>query len=260
MGERSEHPPGTPSWVDLASPDLDASKRFYAEVLGWEATTPGPVEQTGGYTLFTKDGKVVAGLGPQQAQGPPMWTTYVTVADADAAFERARELGAQTIVAPLDVIEEGRMAVLVDPGGAAFALWQPRNHIGAQLVNAPGSLCWNELNTAHPDVGEEFYTALFGWDPAHVTDDGVEYTVFSLGDRRVAAMVRTPDDGRPAEGPPYWLATFAVADTDAATEKVRELGGTVHVEPRDHMVGRWSIVSDPHGAVFMLAALTQADE
>src|SRR4051812_44061900 len=164
MPEVSEYAPGTPSWVDLASPDPDASARFYGGLFGWEATDPGPVEESGGYRMLQRDGRNVAGLGPTQGEGQPaMWTTYVSTDDAEAVAAKVREAGGRVMMDPFDVLGAGRMAVFVDPAGAYISVWQPQDHHGADVVNEPGSLCWNELATRDIDQAKAFYGAAFGW-------------------------------------------------------------------------------------------------
>jgi len=148
MPERTDYKPGTPSWVDLASPDPDGSARFYGGLFGWDAPEGGPVEETGGYRMFRREGKNVAGLGPTQAEGQPaMWTTYVSTDDAEAVAGKVREAGGRVMMEPFDVLAAGRMAVFVDPGGAFICIWQPLDHHGADVVNEPSSFCWNELAT-----------------------------------------------------------------------------------------------------------------
>src|SRR5215212_7631103 len=164
MPEMTTSAPGTPSWVDRGSPDPGASARVYGELLGWETTEPGPVEETGGYRMFTRGGKQVAGLGPLQQEGqPPAWTTYIASDDADATAKAADEAGGQVFTPPFDVMDAGRMTIIADPTGAIFGVWQAGEHHGAQLVNEPGSLCWNELATRDTGAAAKFYDAVFGW-------------------------------------------------------------------------------------------------
>src|SRR6478672_4873806 len=159
-----DYAPGTPSWVDLGSPDVDASIGFYGGLFGWTASEPGPPE-AGGYRFFTQDGKMVAGIGPLMMEGqPPAWLNYVTVAEADATAGKARDAGATVFVEPMDVLDVGRMAIIADPTGAALGLWQPRRHTGAEIVNEPVSLAWNELETRDPDAAKPFYKSIFDWD------------------------------------------------------------------------------------------------
>jgi uncharacterized protein len=243
------YPPGTPSWVDLGSPDVDASIAFYSSLFGWTASDPGPPE-AGGYRFFMQNGKMVAGLSPLMMEGqPPAWLNYVTVADADDTTANAREAGATVHVEPMDVLDVGRMAILADPTGAALGLWQPRRHTGAELVNEPVSLTWNELETRDPDAAKSFYKAIFNWDAESAQMGDMQYTTWQLDGKPVGGMAditgRVPD-----EVPAYWQAYFAVADTDAIVEQAQAQGASVHAPAMDIPAGRFAILADPHGAVF----------
>lgn len=244
-----DYAPGTPSWVDLGSPDVDASISFYGSLFGWTASEPGPPE-AGGYRFFLQDGKMVGGIAPLMMEGqPPAWLNYVTVADADETAGKARDAGGTIFVEPMDVMDVGRFSVLADPTGAALGLWQPRRHTGAELVNEPVSLTWNELETRDPEAAKPFYDALFGWEAETTEMGGGEYTTWRLDGQPVGGMAditgRVPD-----AVPAHWLAYFAVADTDATVARAQELGGNVNVPPMDIPAGRFAVLGDPHGAVF----------
>jgi predicted enzyme related to lactoylglutathione lyase len=159
-----DYAPGTPSWVELSSPDTDASAAFYRDLMGWSTTEPGPAEETGGYRMFQQDGQNVGGLmGHMQEGQPTAWATYVSVADADETADKVKAAGGNVIVEPMDVMDIGRMAVFADPTGAVFGVWQPRTFAGADLVNEPNSLCWNEVLTRDAEANKAFYPAVFGW-------------------------------------------------------------------------------------------------
>ena len=252
-----QYAPGTPSWVDLSSPDLDASAAFYGELLGWECVaSEGPPEETGGYRMFRLGGKEVAGLGPAQEGQPPAWTTYVTVDDAAAAKERVEAAGGTTVMDPLQVMDAGTMAIFSDGAdGAFFAVWQPAAHRGAQVVNAPGALTMNELDTRDFDGAARFYGAVFGWEVARIEQDGVlRYGSFRLGGRLVAGMLPMGDQFPPSV-PAFWVPYFGVEDLEASTSTVERLGGAVMAGPIQVPQGRFVTVRDPQGAVL---ALTQA--
>ncbi|HVF74931.1 MAG TPA: VOC family protein [Acidimicrobiales bacterium] len=244
----TEYAPGTPSWVDLASTDLPGSIAFYGALFGWEAADQGP--EAGGYTIFMKDGKAVAGLGPQFAEGaPPNWATYVSVADVEAAVGLVREAGGTVFVEPMDVLDAGRMAVCADPTGAGFSLWQPGAHIGAELANEPGAFCWNELNTRDSETAAAFYGAVFGWK-GKTSEGGGGYTELQLEGKSIAGMVDITERV-PAEVPAHWMTYFGVESCDAAVATVQELGGSLTVGPIDMAgVGRFAVVTDPQGAHF----------
>lgn len=250
MPEKTSYAPGTPSWVDLATPDMEVAIAFYCPLLGW-TVAPGD----GGYRMFELRGRAAAGAAPIRTPGhPPAWTTYVTVADAGGAAARIREAGGSVLVEPMDVMAAGRMALFSDPTGAVAALWEPRDHVGAGIVNEPGALCWNELTCRDPDAAKAFYRDVFGWSAADGTPGGQPYTTFSLGDAPVAGMI-VMDERWPVRLPAYWAIYFAVADPDAAAEHARSLGGTVTVEPFDTPAGRMAVLADPHGAAFSVIRL-----
>ena len=250
MGERTQYVPGTFSWTDLATTDPDAAKAFYAALFGWQAEdmpVPG-----GYYSMQRKDGKDVAAIAAQppaqrDAGVPPAWQSYVTVASADAAAQRAGELGGAVHAPAFDVIEAGRMAVIQDPQGAFFMVWEPKNHIGASLVNAPGALCWNELAAADLDTAPDFYAGLFGWRTEAYEGGPMRYLTIKNGDKANGGMRET----QPQE-PPHWLVYFAVDDTDVSVAKVSELGGATIAGPFEMAMARMAVVSDPQGAVFAL--------
>jgi uncharacterized protein len=249
MPDRSSYEAGTPSWVDLTTSDTDAAKAFYGTLFGWEAMeVPG---DAGGYAMFTKDGKLVAGVGPQQDPSQPVvWATYVAVEDADAAAERAKGAGAQVMFGPIDVMEAGRMAVLAHPAAGFLGVWQAGEHKGAQLVNEPGSLSWNELLTRDVAGAKAFGEAVFGWRSEDMDVGGDKYTIAHVGESPVAGMA-TMSDGVPAEAPAFWIAYFAVADCDGTVAAVKDRGGSVTMEPMSaEGIGRFAVVADPQGATF----------
>ncbi len=246
-----EYAPGTPSWVELSSPDTDAAAEFYGALMGWRATEPGPAE-TGGYRMFQQDGLNVAGLMGQMQEGQPTaWATYVSVADADETAAKVTAAGGSVLVAPMDVTDIGRMAIFTDPTGAAFGIWQPKTFAGADLVNEPTSLCWNEVLTRDADADKAFYAAVFGWAAGRPAFESApdSYTVWELAGKPVGGMMEMSDEFFPAEVPPHWVVCFAVADCDGTVAKARELGATVTVEAMDMPVGRFAGLIDPQGAV-----------
>jgi predicted enzyme related to lactoylglutathione lyase len=249
MGERTEHPPGTFSWTDLGTSDAEGAKAFYTGLFGWEAEDS-PVPGGGTYTMFKIDGKAVSGLY-ERDDLPPAWLSYVTVEDADATAGRAKELGGNVLQDPFDVMEAGRMAVLQDPQGAAFAVWQPKDSIGAELVNDAGSLTMNQLNTSDTDAATEFYSALFGWDVRPVTEEGgPDFYGLYNGDTLNGGMMPLPPDSRGT--PPHWLGYFTVEDADDSARRIGEGGGQVVVPPMEIPAGRIVVAQDPQGAFFAL--------
>lgn len=256
MTEFTEYKPGTFCWVELTTSDAEAAKEFYTQLFGW-ATSDVPMGEGHVYTMLEIDEKPVAALyemyDEQRDQGiPPNWASYVSVADADETAEKAESLGATVLAGPMDVFEEGRTAMFQDPTGAAFAIWQPANHIGAHIANEPGSLSWNELATRDTEAAKAFYTQLFGWSAETADMGGTEYTSFMNADRAAGGMMAM--EGDDWEGiPPHWMVYFAVADCDASVEKVEALGGQVVVPPIDVPdVGKFAVIQDPQGAVFSI--------
>jgi len=258
MPEMTKYDPGTPSWVDLGTPDPVDASRFYSGLFGWSIEA-GPPE-AGGYRMCLLDGKPVAGLGPQMNPDmPPWWTTYITVADADETAAAIIADGGTILVEPMDVLDVGRMAVANDPAGATFSIWQPGTHAGAGIVNDANSLCWNELTTRDPQRSVEFYGAVFGWTANILTTQGVpNYTEFHLGSKAIAGMMPMEGDQWSPEIPNHWMVYFAVEDCDAAVARVEELGGQVLMQPIDVPPGRFAVVKDPQGAVFSVIALHPA--
>lgn len=254
MGERTKYVSGTFCWADLTTTDQAAAKAFYANLLGWVAEDM-PVGEGVFYSMMRKDGKDVAAIAPQpQAQrdagAPPVWNNYVSVESADAAVERAKELGANVHAPAFDVTEAGRMGVLQDPQGAYFMVWEPRNHFGAKLVNAPGALVWNELASPDLDASSAFYGSLFGWEIAPFEGSPTKYLSIKNGGASNGGMRELDPPGMP----PHWLAYFGVQDIDAGLAKVKELGGMVHAGPIDIQMAKIAVVGDPQGAVFALYA------
>jgi len=252
--EMKSYENGTPSWVDLGTADQAKAMEFYAGLFGWDVQD-GPPE-AGGYRMAMLKDKPVAGLGPQQNPGTPYWSTYISVDDAAAVTVTVTDLGGSVLVAPMDVMGFGHMAVLADPQGAVFSIWQPGTHKGAGLVNEPGAFSWCELITTDVTAASGFYASVFGWEAETHGDPGSPggYTEFKVSGRSVAGMMAKPPN-LPAEVPPFWAVYFSVADTDAAVARITELGGTRMMGPTDIEPGRFAVVADPAGAVFNVIAV-----
>jgi uncharacterized protein len=258
MPEMTSYRPGTPSWVDFASPDLDASIEFYGGLFGWDVPESENAEQTGGYRQAMKDGKPTGGMMPQMQEGQPSaWTTYVSVEDAAATAAAVKEAGGTVMAEPMAVMDLGTMAIFADPTGAVFGVWQPGTFAGAGVVNEPGAISWNELNTRDLAGAREFYGAVFGWD---FRDDDMgeagSYTTILLGESMVGGILDMAEREVPEAVPAHWQVYFAVEDTDATVEAAKQAGGGVMLEPIDIPAGRFSILTDPHGASFAVIALS----
>jgi predicted enzyme related to lactoylglutathione lyase len=255
MGERTSHPAGAFSWAELSTNDVDGAKAFYTGLFGWdlEDTPAGPDMN---YVMARIGGKEVAAMyqqGEREQGVPPNWHSYVTVESADDTAARAKELGAELMGdGAFDVMDVGRMAIVQDPTGAVIFVWEPRKSIGATLVNDPGSLTWNDLGTTDPEAAERFYSELFGWTFEKVPGP-VDYWVIQ-NDGRSNGGMRLQSDQEVADGtPPNWMPYFAVESSEEAGAKAGELGGRVLVPPTDVPNGKFSVLQDPHGAVFALS-------
>ncbi len=254
MAERTKYAPGTFSWTDLTTTDQDAAKRFYMELFGWDAVD-NPIGDDMVYSMMQIDGKDVAAISPlMQAQrdagAPPTWNSYVTVESVDASADRAGKLGATVMAPPFDVMEVGRMAIIQDPQGGVLELWEPKQHIGASLVNAAGALSWNELASPDIDASAAFYRELFGWDVSPMEGMEMPYLIITTAAGKTNGGIRPAQENEPC----YWLVYFGTDDIDATNAKSTELGGTSIVPPMDIGVGKIAVSQDPQGAVFALFA------
>lgn len=252
MPEATWYSQGAFSWSELATTDVDAAKSFYSQVLGLDTKeTPLPEEAGGGtYVQFQRKGKNVAGLTPQQEQErtqgiPPHWNTYITVEDADLVAKEAEALGA-TIAAPaFDVLDSGRMAVVIDPTGAAISFWQAKQDIGAQVYAEDGAVGWWELMTPDPKRAAEFYTQLFGYGTQDFPVATGNYLVLTHKGQQAAGIMQPPQPT-----PAAWTPYFQVPDADATLATATGLGAkTILPVTETEDVGRYSWITDPQGAV-----------
>jgi uncharacterized protein len=273
MPERDAYIAGVPCWIDTSQPEPEAALSFYGGVFGWQFEDTMPQGSPDRYFLARIRGGDVAAVGsiPEGAPLTATWNTYVWVDSADEAVAKARAAGAGVAMPPFDVLDAGRMAVLTDPEGAAFSVWQPNNHKGAKVVNEHGSLNFNTLATRDPEAAKAFYGAVFGWKTLEIPA-GVMWTLPGYGDhleqkspglREQMARMGAPDgfidvvaalntiaDGD-AETPAHWGVTFAVDDVTATAAKARELGGEVVAGPLDAPWARLAVINDPQGATFV---------
>ncbi|MEW2397333.1 VOC family protein [Streptomyces sp. NPDC046862] len=244
---------GAPNWLDLGTPDIDGASSFYGGLFGWQFR-PGPPE-AGGYGFFQLDGKTAAGgMRTAPEQGPPSWTVYFQTPDADATAKAAEQAHGTVLMRPMDVLDEGRMAILADRAGVSFGIWQPAATKGLDVVRDQGSLCWLELYTPDLPAAAGFYNTVLGWETSAVTFPGGAYTTVHPAGTEMDAMfggiVPLEDDPTEAETG-RWLPYFEVPDTDATVTRARELGGTVRLPATDLKdVGRIAELADPYGARF----------
>lgn len=243
-------PHGTPCWVDLGVDDVGTGRLFYEGLFGW-SMQDGPPE-AGGYIMCLLDGRPVAGLGPKMGQGQPtVWTTYLAVDSVDEVCARVASAGGQILAPAMDVMDVGRMAIVTDPGGAAFGLWQAGTHNGVAVFNEPGALIWSENMSRDWSANKIFYAAVLGWDYNDMSADGFNYATFRVDGRDVGGIGELPADA-PEEAPAAWVTYFAVDDTDEAVDSVVKLGGTVISPAADTPYGRMATVADNQGAVFAM--------
>jgi predicted enzyme related to lactoylglutathione lyase len=243
MGTRTEHPPGTFSWVDLTTSDSAGAKEFYGVMFEWDFDDNEIPGGAGVYSICLVGGEAVAAIAPQTEDFPPHWNNYVTVESADETVARAKELGGTVIEEPFDVMEAGRMALLQDPTGAMICLWEPRDTIGATRVNDLGALTWNELHSPDPDRALEFLTTLFGWSSERVSEEPV-YSMVKVGERSNGGVM-----GAQEGEPPHWLPYFVVESRDGSLERATELGGR-ELFRMDMPQGKIAVLADPQGAAF----------
>jgi uncharacterized protein len=259
MPTQTKYEQGSFSWVDLGTTDANAAKKFYGGLFGWEFDDQ-PAGPGMTYSMAKLGGQTVCALytmGKEMQGTPPHWLSYITVDDADATTKKATASGGKVMKEPFDVMTHGRMAVLTDPSGAHVALWQPKGHIGAEVKQDPGTLCWNELFTTNVDQAGKFYVQTFGWKTESIDMGPMgTYTLFNRegaakGAGNIGGMLAMPPNMKGV--PSNWLAYFAVTDVDASTKKAESLGGATIAPPMDiPNIGRFSIVKDPQGAVFAL--------
>jgi predicted enzyme related to lactoylglutathione lyase len=273
MNERDGYIPGVPCWIDTSQPDPEAAVDFYRGLFGWEFEDVMPPGSPGKYFIGRLQGGDVAAVGSPPEGAPPMavWNTYIWVDSADETAAKVRDAGGSVLMDPFDVMDAGRMAVFADPAGAAFCVWQAKEHRGARIVNEPGSLNFNNLNTRDPEGAKAFYGTVFGWQTLGLDGSATMWTLPGYGDHLeernpglrkgmaemgapagfedvVASLNPIPDDQ--PDTPPHWGVTFAVDDADATAKKAAELGGTVVVAPFDAPWVRMTVITDPQGATF----------
>ena len=257
MGERSSYAEGQFCWVDLSTTDQDAAKKFYSELFGWSANDM-PVGDDEGtvYSMMSKDGREVCAISaqmPQQREAgvPPTWNNYVWVGNADSVADKAKELGATVHAPPFDITTAGRMAVIQDPQGAFFMLWQPNEHRGAGLVNEVGALTWNELASTDVDGSDSFYSGLFGWGVEDTGRTDPPYRMIRNGEEFNGGMMPAQAPGMPS----FWLPYFGVEDAEASLARIEELGGKRQMGPMEIETpgsgpGHIGVAQDPQGAFF----------
>jgi predicted enzyme related to lactoylglutathione lyase len=285
--DREGFPPGVPCWVDTSQPDPEAAARFYAGLFGWEFEDRTPVGAPGRYFVARLGGRDVAAIGARVdgQSSSPVWNTYIGVDNADEAAARVVRASGKVLTEPFDVADAGRMGVVADPAGAVFGLWQAYRRKGAQLVNAPGSWNWSNLNTDDLEGSKSFYGEVFGWEFATVGFGG-DVTVlcrlpgygrfleeFDPDLRERQAKAGVPPSFEDAVGwmvplasapaitaiTPHWSVSFSVTDADATVKRAAQLQGEVVVPPFDVPPVRLAVLSDLQGAVFTVSKFSMPE-
>ena len=256
MANIDSHPPGSFCWLELATTDQSAAKSFYSSLFGW-TPADSPLGPDAVYTIFKLEGRDAAAgytmFPEQRSMGiPPSWTLYISVASADDTARRAKANGGTVLKDAFDVGESGRMAVLKDPTGAVFAVWQPNQHPGLGIAHVDGTLCWADLSTPDPEKAGKFYSDLFGWQLMHEKEaPESDYLHIKNGEHFIGGI--PPAKFHNPKAPANWLAYILTSNCDDAAAKATQLGGQLYLPPTTvENVGRMAVVADPQGAVLAL--------
>jgi predicted enzyme related to lactoylglutathione lyase len=253
-----DHSNGAPCWIDLMTSDAENAKAFYGTLFGWTFQT-GDEEKYGGYITASKNGKTVAGMmqkDDSMAGMPDLWSTYLRSEDAAATVQAATQHGGQLYMGPMDVPEQGRMAMIADATGASIGVWEPSEMKGYELAAEAGTPAWHELHTKDYATAVKFYQDVFGWDTDVMSDTPeFRYTTLGAGDAAKAGIMDA-SGYLPAGVPSNWQIYFAVEDTDATIEKAVSMGAQVIDGPDDSPFGRLATLADPTGAMFKIVADT----
>jgi len=255
MANIESHPPGNFCWIELATTDQNAAKNFYGSLFGW-APADMPIGPDGAYTIFKLQGRDAAAAYTLQKDArergvPPHWMIYVAVESADKAAAKAAELGGKVLNQAFDVFDVGRMAVLQDPTGTTFCVWQPKRNKGTGIAGVEGTLCWADLSTPDPERAGKFYSGLFGWKLAKDDKDPSGYLHIKNGEHFIGGVPSAKQYD--PKMPPHWLAYFTVSDVDATAGKAAKAGAKLCLQPMTmEGVGRMAVIADPQGAAFAI--------
>ena len=255
MTHIDKHAAGSFCWIELATTDQKAAKNFYSALFGW-SPQDSPMGPDDFYTIFKLDGRDAAAgytLRPdQRAQGvSPHRGLYIAVNNADHAADTAKQLGGTVLAPAFDVMEFGRMAVIQDPTGAHFCVWQAMKNTGLGIAGVAGTLCWGDLSTPDPKRAGDFYSGLFGWGLMRDEKDPSGYLHIKNGEHFIGGI--PPAAHRQPGVPPHWLAYFQVDDVDAIAGKAKQMGANLCLAPMTmEGVGRMAVIADPQGAAFAI--------
>lgn len=257
--EITKSKPGSFCWFELATSDQNGAKKFYGGLFGWTATDA-PMGPDAFYTMFHLRGKNVGAAYKNDQPGvPPYWGTYVAVTNVEESMAKAKSLGGNVVFGPVDVAEHGRLAVITDPTGATFSVWQADQHQGVELWGEVGAFCWSELMTRDTALATKFYTSLFGWKTKVSEAAGMPYTHWQNDGADIGGMMEIQKEWGPM--PPNWGNYVQVSNCDETAAKAASLGGKVCMPPTDiPNTGRFAIIQDPQGAMFFVIALTMMNK
>lgn len=246
-------PNGTPCWVDVSVPDLEAAKDFYGAALGWSSFEDSG-EEFGHYNVGKVGGRSVGAIGPLQYEGQSSsWTVYVATDDVDGTAKLITDNGGTVVAPPMDIPGSGRMAIATDPQGATFGVWQSAGMHGSEIYMEPGSLAWTDVRSTDPDGARAFYSAVFGYRYEPMEGAPEDYQLIHFDGARDGEPVGGIGGFmHPDETQPHWLSYFTVADADASTAAATAAGGSVASPPMDTPFGRITGLKDPNGAAFMV--------
>ncbi|SMF83788.1 VOC family protein [Pseudobacteriovorax antillogorgiicola] len=258
MGFRDSYKGGIFSWVDLQTTDIVKVKPFYRAMFGWDLVDE-PTDDGFSYTLACLEGRKVAGLAQAGPDVPhSMWQSYINVEKLDNLLEQVPAFGGQILMAPMEVSKHGRMACIKDPGDAVVYLWERKNTIGAEWVNDPNTLCWNELNTRQLSKSKDFYSKLFAWNFKEEKTGSDSYTTIEVDGWMNGGMLDM-NDKIPEDVPPHWNIYFNVANLQSSLKTCQEHGGTIVAGPMEVPVGPFAIIADPSGAHFTVIECKEVD-
>lgn len=256
MANIEKHEPGSLCWMDLATTDQEAAKKFYGELFGWGAKDS-PMGENQFYTMFSIDGREV-GAGytlaeHQRAMGMgPHWMPYVATESADASVKRAEELGAKIIAPAFDVFDAGRMAMFEDPTGAKLCVWEAKKNVGSRITGVEGTLMAADLVTRDQDKASEFYEKMFGWQVSK-EDEEPEHRYYHFFHHGEFIGGIPPANFAPKGVAAHWQIYVQVANCKASEAKAKELGARIYMPTmKVEDVGWMNIVADPQGAAFAM--------
>lgn len=250
MTQQTKAMSGSISWVDLSTPNLEQAKKFYGDLFGW-SYTGGDDPDLGFYSTAEIAGRRVAGIGPTQpgSSAPPTWGVYFASEDLDETTQKITQNGGTSVMPIMEIKEQGRMGLFQDPTGAFFGVWEGKKHQGAELIEEPGSMTWNEVYTRDVQRARDFYARVFSLEPEKLQDTNLEYWTLHKGPKAICGVMEMTS-AVPKGEQPRWHTYFEAVDVDAAAKKIAELGGKVISPAFDTPWGRMLTAVDPFGASF----------